>query len=100
MTLDRIRLKPSVLLRATKGAFSYDLNFNLNLEENYTVGLFTRNINTFGLLVQMNIKDYRIGYVFEVPTNGSVGPRFTSHEISLGLSLAAFEFHERGKENF
>jgi type IX secretion system PorP/SprF family membrane protein len=97
---DRIRLKPSVLLRATQGAFSTDFNFNLNLEENYTVGLLTRNLNTFGLLVQMNIKDYRIGYVFEMPTNASVGTRFTSHEISLGLSLAAFGFHDRTKSNF
>ncbi len=97
---DRIRLKPSVLLRATQGAFSTDLNFNLNLEENYTVGLLTRNFNTFGLLVQMNIKDYRIGYVFEMPTNASVGARFTSHEISLALSLAAFGFQDRAKSNF
>jgi type IX secretion system PorP/SprF family membrane protein len=97
---DRIRLKPSALLRATQGAFSYDLNFNLNLEENYTVGLLTRNLNTFGLLVQMNINDYRIGYVFEVPTGASVGARYTSHEISLALSLAAFGFHERAKSNF
>jgi type IX secretion system PorP/SprF family membrane protein len=97
---DRIRLKPSVLLKATKGAFSADLNFNLNLEENYTVGLLTRNFNTYGLLVQMNIKDYRIGYVFEVPTSSSVGARYTSHEISLALSLAAFGFHSREKSNF
>jgi type IX secretion system PorP/SprF family membrane protein len=97
---DRIRLKPSVLLRATQGAFSTDFNFNLNLEENYTVGLLTRNLNTFGLLVQMNIKDYRIGYVFEMPTNASVGARFTSHEISLALSLAAFGFQDRAKSNF
>jgi type IX secretion system PorP/SprF family membrane protein len=97
---DRIRLKPSVLLRATQGAFSTDFNFNLNLEENYTVGLLTRNLNTFGLLVQMNIKDYRIGYVFEMPTNASVGARFTSHEISLALSLAAFGFQDRSKGNF
>jgi type IX secretion system PorP/SprF family membrane protein len=97
---DRIRLKPSVLLKATKGAFSTDLNFNLNLEENYTVGLFTRNLDTYGLLVQMNIKDYRIGYVFEVPSNNSVGARFTSHELSLALSLAAFNFHDRSKSNF
>jgi hypothetical protein len=48
----------------------------------------------------MNIKDYRIGYVFEVPTNASVGARFTSHEISLALSLAAFKFHDRSKGNF
>ena len=97
---DRIRLKPSILLKATKGAFSTDLNFNFNLEENYTAGIFTRNFNTYGLLVQINIKDYRIGYVFEVPSNNSVGARFTSHEISLALSLAVFNFHDHSKSNF
>ncbi len=97
---DRIRLKPSILLKATKGAFSTDLNFNFNFEENYTAGLFTRNFNTYGLLVQINIKDYRIGYVFEVPSNNSVGARFTSHEISLALSLAVFNFHDHSKSNF
>jgi len=98
---DRIRLKPSILLRATKSApISADLNLNLNLEENYTLGIFTRNFNVLGLLAQMNIKDYRIGYVFEVPTNASVGTRFTTHEVSIGVSLAAFNFHDRSKSNF
>jgi type IX secretion system PorP/SprF family membrane protein len=98
---ESIRLKSSVLLRATANApLSADINFNLNVEENYTLGLFTRNFNALGFLAQMNIKDYRIGYVFEVPTNASVGTRFTTHEVSIGMSLAAFGFQSREKSNF
>jgi type IX secretion system PorP/SprF family membrane protein len=98
---ESIRLKPSLLLRATANApLSADINFNLNLEENYTLGLFTRNFNVVGYLAQINVKDYRIGYVFEVPTNASVGARFTTHEVSIGISLAAFAYHNRQRSNF
>lgn len=98
---ESIRLKPSVLLRATANApLSADINFNLNLEQNYTLGLFTRNFNVLGLLAQMDIKDYRIGYVFEVPTNASVGTRFTTHEFSIAMSLAVFGFHSSEKSTF
>jgi type IX secretion system PorP/SprF family membrane protein len=98
---ESIRLKPSVLVRATANApLSADINFNLNMEQNYTIGLFTRNFNVLGLLAQMDIKEYRIGYVFEVPTNASVGTRFTTHEISIAMSLAVFEFHSHEKSSF
>ena len=96
-----VRLKPSMLLRATKGSpLSADLNFNVNLEQRYTLGVLTRNFNTFGALVQMNIKDYRIGYVFEVPSNKSLGARFPSHEISLSISLGPLAYHDRAFSNF
>ena len=96
-----VRLKPSVLLKATQGApVSADLNFNLNLEQRYTVGVLTRNFNTFGFLLQMNVKDYRLGYVFETPTNNSLGTPFSSHEITLSLSMAVLSFHSSTFSNF
>ncbi len=96
-----VRLKPSVLLRATQGSpMSADLNFNLNLEQRYTLGVMTRNFNTFGALVQIDINDYRLGYVFEVPSNNSLGPRFPTHEISLSLSLGPLVYHDRNFSNF
>ncbi len=96
-----VRLKPSVLLRATEGSpMSADLNFNLNLEQRYTLGVFTRNFNTYGALVQMNIKDYRLGYVFELPSNNSLGANFTTHEISLSISLGPLSYHDRAFSNF
>jgi type IX secretion system PorP/SprF family membrane protein len=99
---ERIRLKPSVLLKKVKGApYSADLNFAINLDEKYTAGVFTRNLNTYGLLAQMKVGAmYRFGYTFEVPTNQSVGARFTSHELMFGLNMALFRFHSTAITNF
>jgi type IX secretion system PorP/SprF family membrane protein len=93
---EHIRLKPSVLLKGVKGAkLSADVNFALNLNEKYTVGIFTRNLNTYGLLAQMKLGNMaRFGYTFEVPSNNSVGARFTSHELMFGINMAILRFHD------
>jgi len=92
---DRVKLKPAVLVRAVSGSpLSTDLNFQFNIDERYAVGVLTRNFNTYGFLAQMKINELRFGYVFEMPTNNSVGTRFTSHEITLGLNLSVFNFHD------
>ena len=99
---ERIRLKPSALLRGVKGApASVDLAFNVNINAIHTAGLFTRNFNTYGILLQTLLAEkYRFGYVFELPTNKSVGTKFTTHEISLGILLSIFGFHEHSLSNF
>jgi type IX secretion system PorP/SprF family membrane protein len=92
---DRVKLKPAALLRAVSGSpLSTDLNFQFNIDERYAVGVLTRNFNTYGFLAQMKINELRFGYVFEMPTNNSVGTRFTSHEVTLGLNLGVFNFHD------
>ena len=99
---ERIRFKPSVLLRGVKGApASVDLAFNVNFNALHTAGVFTRNFNTYGILLQTLLAEkYRFGYVFELPTNRSVGAQFTTHEISLGIRLAVLSYHERSISNF
>lgn len=99
---EHIRLKPSVLLKGVGGSpLSADLNFALNFEEKYTAGIFTRNFNTYGLMAQLKFgRAYRFGYVFEVPSNNSVGARFTSHELTFGMNLALFSFHDTTITNF
>ncbi|MCW5909820.1 MAG: type IX secretion system membrane protein PorP/SprF [Cyclobacteriaceae bacterium] len=99
---EHVRLKPAVLLRAVKGApASMDVAFNVNFNAIHTAGIFTRNFNTYGLLLQTILKEqYRFGYVFEVPTGKSVGTNFTTHEIMLGIQLSAFDFHDRSFSNF
>lgn len=93
---ERFQLKPSLLLKGTQGSpLSVDLNINIVIDQNYSLGLLTRNLNTFGLLAQIRMKQYRLGYVFEMPTNQSVGQRFTSHEISLTYSMPFLDFHDR-----
>lgn len=99
---EHVRLKPSLLLRGVKGApFSVDVAMNVNINALHTAGLFTRNFNSYGLLLQTLLKEQlRFGYVLELPTNRSVGTNFTTHEISLGILLSAFSFHERSLSNF
>jgi type IX secretion system PorP/SprF family membrane protein len=99
---ERIRLKPSALLRGVKNApASVDLAMNVNINAIHTAGMFTRNFNTYGFLVQTLVKEQiRFGYVFELPTNKSVGTNFTTHEVSVGILLSAFSFHERTLSNF
>lgn len=99
---ERLRFKPSVLLKGVKGApFSTDYNAALNIDERYTAALFTRNFNTYGFLAQIRLGEaYRVGYAFEVPTNASVGTRFTTHEFSFGLNLALLRSHDMTITNF
>lgn len=99
---ERLRFKPSVLLRGVKGApLSTDVALNLNINMAHTAGIFVRNLNSYGVLLQtMLAEKYRLGYVFELPSNKSVGPSFTTHEITLGIRMGTFNFHERSLTNF
>lgn len=99
---EHIQVKPTVLLRGVKGApASVDVAVNFNFNAIHTAGIFTRNFNTYGIMLQTLLKEqYRFGYVFEMPTGKSVGTQFTTHEIMLGIQLSTFDFHERSLSNF
>jgi type IX secretion system PorP/SprF family membrane protein len=99
---ENIRFKPSALLRAVKGSpLSVDLNFNINFNEKYTAGVFTRNLKAYGVQVQTKLGEkLKLGYTFEVPTNKSVGTAFTTHELFLGLTMPTFDFHDRSISTF
>ena len=98
---ERIRLKPAVLLKYVKdNPLSTDISGLLNIDERYGVGAFTRNFNTYGLLAQIRFKQsYKFSYAFELPTNKSVGVNFTTHELTFGLNLAVFDFHDIERVN-
>jgi len=99
---ERLRFKPSILLRGVKGSpLSTDLNFNIIVDGNYTGGIFTRNFNTYGLLLQALVSQkFKLGYIFEVPTGSSVGTNYSTHEIFIGLVLPVLKSHERSTTNF
>lgn len=99
---EHIRFKPAILLKGVSGSpISVDLNFNVNINARYTAGIFTRNFNTYGLLLQMMLSDkYLLAYNFEVPTGNSVGARFTTNEILLGFKLPILNAHDRSITNF
>ncbi|QOI98301.1 MAG: type IX secretion system membrane protein PorP/SprF [Flammeovirgaceae bacterium] len=95
MISDRLRFKPGVLVRAVSGSpLSADINAQLNIEDRYAVGLFTRNFNTYGLLAQIKFNQFRFGYTFELPTNKSVGTNFTTHDLTVGINLGLLRFHD------
>ncbi len=99
---EAVRFKPSILIRGVKGApLSIDYNASFVFNQRYTVGLYTRNLNAYGFLAQLKFgKGYRFGYTFEVPGNTSVGTRFTTHEVTLGLNVAAFRGQNVAISNF
>jgi type IX secretion system PorP/SprF family membrane protein len=99
---EQIKFKPTALVRAVKGATaSTDVGANFIFNSIHTAGLFTRNFKTYGILLQTIYREkWRFGYVFELPTNKSVGTNFTTHEISLGVRLSLFDFHETTLTNF
>jgi type IX secretion system PorP/SprF family membrane protein len=92
----RIRIRPYALYRSSANSKgSFDVGATLMDPESYAVGVFTRNLNTYGASARLNIGErMRIGYVFELPTNQSAGARYTSHEIQIGFRIRAFLFHD------
>ena len=68
------------------------MNFNFVFNKLYTAGLFARKLNTYGLLLQMVMSNYRLGYVFELPGKGSA-LNYNTHEVSFSLSLAVLKDH-------
>jgi type IX secretion system PorP/SprF family membrane protein len=99
---DRILLKPSVLFKGVKGApISTDLNFTIDINRTYAAGLFTRNFKAFGILAQFNFMEkYKLAYLYEIPTNKSVGTQFNTHEVMIGFRTSVFDFHDRSVSNF
>ena len=84
------------MTRYTVGApFSTDFGLSLNADNSYTLGLFTRNLHSYGAMMKINIGNmFRVGYIFELPTNKSVGLNNTAHEITIGIRARVFLFHK------
>lgn len=98
----RVHLKPSLLIKWVKGApVSVDYQANIILDGKYIAGLYTRNLNSMGALLQFKFtKGYRFGYAYEIPLSNSVGTQFNSHEICLGINLSLFGSHDTFLSNF
>ncbi len=96
MVNEKLWFRPSVLMRGTSGApISLDLNPTFTFLELYSAGIFTRNFKTYGALVQMLYNNFHLGYVFELPGSKDSSLRFTSHEITLGISLGVLTYHDK-----
>jgi type IX secretion system PorP/SprF family membrane protein len=94
---ERVQLRPSTLLRATSGSpVSVDVNANFILSQKYTAGIFTRNANTYGILLQAVMNNYRLGYIFELPGKSSA-LNYNTHEVSLAISLDVLSSHNHSR---
>jgi len=93
---NRIKLTPFLMARYTAGApMSSDFGVSLNADNSYTLGLFTRKLHSYGAMMKINLGNmFRVGYIFELPTNKSVGLQYTSHEITIGIRTSLFLFHK------
>lgn len=93
---NRLELKPFVMARYTAGApINTDFGVALNADESYTIGLFTRNLHSYGAMMKINLGDmFRVGYIFELPSNKSVGLNYTAHEITIGIRTRVLRFHD------
>jgi type IX secretion system PorP/SprF family membrane protein len=92
---EKVRFKPTVLLRGMKNnPVSTDIQANFSFNDLYTAGILTRNLETFGLLGSFRYRNLQLGYVFELPTNRSVGSQFSTHEVMLSMRTSMFRFHE------
>lgn len=95
-------LKPSFLVRVVEGApVSYDLGLTWIGNQMFSFGLFTRNLDIFGVLGGVRLREtLQFNYTFELPTNKSLGYQYSTHEISFRLDMAVLPFHEIVHTNF
>lgn len=92
---EKVEFKPAVLLRGTKDVpVSTDVHANFSFNDSYIVGVFTRNLNAYGVSGRFKYKRFQLGYVFEMPTDRSVGSQFSSHEVMLAVRTSVFRFHQ------
>ncbi len=90
---DKLKLKPSTMVKATSGApVSVDLSLNLLIDEKFEVGLSHRFDDSISGMVGFNVnEDFRIGYAYDYTTT-KFGDYINSgtHEIIL-----LFDFNRR-----
>ncbi|REE80665.1 type IX secretion system PorP/SprF family membrane protein [Lutibacter oceani] len=85
---DNLKLKPSFMIKQTKGApISTDLTANFLFNEKFWLGgsyRFNGDQKAIGALVDFQVSDqFRVGYTYEIPT-GEIRPYTSgSHEILL-----------------
>jgi type IX secretion system PorP/SprF family membrane protein len=96
------KMKPSVLLRAVAGApLSYDINVNFYINNKFWAGVYTRSLNTLGILAQFDFLDaYKIGYSYEILSNDLTARFLPTHEIILSADLALFSHQSIYKRFF
>lgn len=90
------KIKPSILARAVQGApISVDANVSFLINNQFWVGAFTRNLQTYGIMAQFDFMEaYKIGYSFELFGKSFTNTQLLTHEIILSADIALFSHQD------
>lgn len=84
-----VKFKPSIMLRAVKGApLSLDLNANFLLRERIWLGAMVRLRDSFGVMAQYAFNEQlRVGYAFDLTTTRLGAYNSGTHELMLSYDF-------------
>ena len=90
---NNISIKPYTVLRfAQDTPMSADVGVSGLFAQVLWAGLFTRDFDTFGIALNLNLRNgLRVGYTGELASDSVDESSFSTHEISLGIDLALLE---------
>ena len=87
-----LKLKAHALTILTEDDFSYDLGASLLLAETIWAGLFTRNLNAFGAMGQIELTDrLKLGLTVELPSTELVTNQYGSYEVFFSWEMAVIK---------
>jgi type IX secretion system PorP/SprF family membrane protein len=90
-TLNRsLKLKPNVLLKWVEGgAFQYDLNANMLIQERLWVGVSYRMKDSVDGLLELNISNHlSLGYSYGYPISSLASVQTGTHEVVLNYRIS------------
>lgn len=94
--VDFLKIKPSILIRHTKGSnLAIDLNGQLLINEQVWLGVSTRNFNSGGVNVIFTSDEvYHFGYAFNFPFTevGTIG--YGTHELMISIDMKLVSRHK------
>jgi type IX secretion system PorP/SprF family membrane protein len=84
-----IKLKPTILVKATIGApVEVDFSANILLKEKFWLGAMYRTGDSFGFIAQWIIdKNLRLGYAIDFTTSNLRNYHYSTHEVMISYEL-------------
>ncbi len=99
---DFFKIKPSVLIRYTKGDdLAIDLNGQILINEEFWLGVSIRNLNTGGVNIIYTSDDiYHFGYSFNFPFTEVGTTGYGTHELMISIDMKLITRHNRAERFF
>lgn len=95
-------MKPSVLIRLYEsGRPSFDGGVTWIGYDLFNIGMFTRDLKSYGLQVGMGVGPaFKINYGVEFTAMKTGNMDYLTHEVNIQLNLAVFHFHKLESSHF